>query len=138
MTISEVVLNSKRIKRISAFLSVWIIIVLTGCRETVFSLADGMYVPDHIEADRTAVPFLLIKDGSMTVIGHPAVSYQPSGIITAHGNKIVMETQFLNESCKWTFVLTNNNTLDYSSGEFRLPDGWENWKDGMRFIRAKE
>ena len=135
---SEVVSHSKYIKRTAALLSVLMILFLPGCREKSFSFADGMYVPERIEADRTVVPFLLIKDGSMRVIDHPAVSYQPSGSITVKENKIVMKTQFLNESCKWTFILTNNNTLDYSSGESHLPEGWENWKDGMRFIRAEE
>lgn len=117
---------------------VFMILFLPGCRKETFALEDGMYVPEHVESDQITVPYLLIRDGSMTIVQNIAVSYQPSGPVTVSGNKIVMETQFLNEPCKWTFILSDDNTLDYSSGESSIPGDPEKWEDGMRFVLAKE
>ena len=114
------------------------ILFLPGCRKETYALEDGKYVPEHVETDQITVPYLLIKDGSMTIVQNIAVSYQPSGPVTVSGNKIVMETQFLNEPCKWTFFLSDDNTLDFSSGESSIPNDPEKWEDGMRFVLAKE
>jgi len=97
-----------------------------------------MYVPEHVETDQITVPYLLIDDGSMTIAQNIAVSYQPAGPLTRDGNKTIMETQFLNESCKWTFILSGDNTLDFSSKESRFSGELEKWEDGMRFILVKE
>ena len=97
-----------------------------------------MYVPEHVESDQITVPYLLIRDGSMTIVQNIAVSYQPSGPLTVSGNKIVMETQFLNETYKWTFILSDDNTLAFSAGESSIPGDAEKWEDGMRFVLAKE
>ena len=128
----------EKMRKITATLLVFMILFLPGCRKETFALEDGMYVPEHVETDQITVPYLLIKDGSMTIVQNVAVSYQPSGPLTVSGNKIVMETQFLNETCKWTFVLSDDNTLEYSSGESGIPGDLEKWEDGMKFLLAKE
>lgn len=125
-------------RKITALLLVLMVLFLQGCRKKTFSLEDGMYVPEHVETEQITVPYLLIKDGSMTIVQNIAVSYQPSGPVTVSGNKIVMETQFLNEPCKWTFILSDDNTLEYSSGESSIPGDPEKWEDRMRFVLAKE
>ena len=125
-------------RRIKAVLFVLLILFLQGCRIKSYSLEDGVYVSEHVETDHIAVPYILIDDGSMTIVQNIAVSYQPAGPLTREGNKTIMETQFLNELCKWTFILSGDNTLDFSSGESQVPGGLEKWEDGMRFILVKK
>lgn len=128
----------ERMRKITAILFVFMILFLPGCRKKTYALEDGMYVPEHVETDQITVPYLLIRDGSMTIVQNIAVSYQPSGPLTVDQNKVVMETQFLNETCKWTFILSDDNTLAFSSGESSVPGDPEKWEDGMRFVLAKE
>ncbi len=112
--------------------------VFYGLEETLYSLADGRYILEQSKEDTVSAPYLLIYDGNLTVIQNMAQSYQPRGPIVIDGNDIVMETEFANEPCKWTFKLLSERTLVFSSGASVVPSGWDNWADGMRFVLAEE
>ena len=136
---SSINTEANAVKRFILFALFLSLLLLPGCRrETSFSLEDGRYVPEETGADGIAVPYLLLQDGRLAVIQKIAVSYQPSGTVTKDGNKIVMETIYANEPYKWTFILTDDNTLRFSAAKSSIPLRPEDWKDGMKFVLAEE
>ena len=118
-----------------------VIMLLSGCQGNSFSLDEGLYVLEQTEKNggaAPAVPYLIVHGGSLYVVLDMGVSYQPSGAVTVNGNKVVMETVFANEPCKWTFKLIDNNRLKFVSAKSDIPPYGEAWKNGMVFVRAEE
>ncbi len=124
-------------KRFTALcLALILLMSLTACES--YQLDDGRFALEEIEAEEIIVPYLLIREGEFTVVQHVAVSYQPGGNIVKKGNKLVMETKYLNQECKWTFKLIADNKLQFVAGKSELPNDWDNWKDGMVFTLSKK
>lgn len=118
-----------------------VIMLLSGCQGNSFSLDEGLYVLEQTEKNGGAAPaepYLIVHGGSLYVVLDMGVSYQPSGAVTVNGNKVVMETVFANEPCKWTFNLIDNNRLKFVSAKSDIPPYGEAWKNGMVFVRAEE
>ena len=111
-----------------------VIMLLSGCQGNSFSLDEGLYVLEQTEKNGGAAPaepYLIVHGGSLYVVLDMGVSYQPSGAVTVNGNKVVMETVFANEPCKWTFKLIDNNRLKFVSAKSDIPPYGEAWKNGM-------
>ena len=125
-------------KGIAAAVLMLLILLLAGCQSEPFSLSDGRYVLEQSGADGISLPYLLVNDGRMAVIQDIAISYQPSGTLEISGNEVALETSFRNEPCNWSFTLTDNNRLTFSSEGSNLPSHWESWENGSVFILAQE
>ena len=94
---------------------------------------EGRYALDDAE-----VPYLLVQNGKLAVIGEMAVSYMPSGNMTCKGNEIRMDTEYADQECIWTFVKEDDGSLIFKAEQSQLPEQWESWEDGMRFVSVKE
>ncbi len=103
-----------------------------------FQLDEGRFVLEQIEKEGIGVPYLLLQEGNFTVVQNIAVSYQPSGKMVVNGNKVVMETKFAGEACKWTFELIADNKLQFFSDKSDIPDAWDNWKNELVFVLSEE
>ena len=113
--------------------------LMFGCQNTPFSLDEGRYIPEQSEKDDMAVPYLLIgEDNRIEVIQDILVSYQPAGTMTLNRNEVILETEFADSTCKWTFELIDNNKLKFVSAKSSVPYKEELWEDGMVFVLAKE
>ena len=112
--------------------------ILTGCQSSSYSINDGRYALSESEADSFGCPLILVKDGNLVVVQDVTMSYEPSGSFTIDRKKVVMETEYDNESCKWTFILIGDNTMKFSLEKSNIPSAWDNWKDGMCFTLVEE
>ena len=112
--------------------------LMFGCQNTPFSLDEGRYIPEQSEKDDMAVPYLLIgEDNRIEIIQDILVSYQPSGTMTLNRNEVILEAEFADSTCKWTFELIDNNKLKFVSAKSSVPYKGELWEDGMVFVLAK-
>ena len=125
-------------KRIAVLMLLFLVLPLSACQGNTFSLDDGRYVLEESVTDGISLPYLLVNDGKMTVIHDIAVSYQPSGTLDIDGNGVVLDTSFANEPCTWTFILTDDDTLVFSSDKSDVPNNWEGWDDGLTFVLTED
>ena len=103
------------------------VLVLAGCGQKEYSMQDGLYVPGEIKDGQINVPYLIVEGDHFTVIQNMAVSYQPSGTMRKNGNEVTMETIFMDQKCRWTFELTENDRLKYIAKDSSLPENREEW-----------
>ena len=104
----------------------------------LFHLEDGRYVLSP-ETEETSVLYLLIHEGKMTIVQDMAVSYQPSGRIARDGNRVMIDTKYADEDCRWIFQLIDDNQLKLMTEESVVPEtiGRAAWHSVMVFTRTE-
>ena len=110
------------------------VLVLAGCGQKEYTMQDGLYVPQEIKDGQVDVPYMIVEGDHFTVVQNMAVSYQPSGTMQKNGNAVTMETEFMDQKCRWVFELTGNDSLKYIAKDSSLPGSSEEWKDGTIFV----
>ncbi len=110
------------------------VLVLAGCGQKEYTMQDGLYVPQEIKDGQVDVPYMIVEGDHFTVVQNMAVSYQPSGTMQKNGNEVTMETEFMDQECRWVFELTENDRLRYIAKDSSLPENSEEWKDGTVFV----
>ena len=124
-------------KRIVCFFAA-LLLALTGCgKQTApeskeYSLSDGRYVTS------ASMPYLLFNGGRFTVIKDAAVSYQPSGTVLRNGNSVTLEGKFADSDFRYSFVLTDDDTLRFDLGRSTVLPDQNAWTDGMIFTLADD
>lgn len=101
-----------------------------------FSFRDGRYVLSGASSD--PVPYLLIRNGSYTVVMDIAVSYQPGGKILRDGSKVTFEGKFGNEDYRCAFTLIADDELRFDLGRSNILQSMTGWTDGMVFSISEE